>query len=192
MSKEHTSKFKITYSDIIFFLLAVFIVVMATCFYKPIIVSGESMEYTLDDKDILIAERRAYDNTPPQRGDIIVLNDKTDNEERYIIKRVIGIPGDTVKTQGDTVYINGNKLEEEYLSVEISDIGETNTYKVKDGEVFVLGDNRPVSYDSRYFGTVSTDEIIGKTKYRVYPFNKMGNVCDESSLGDTFNSLEKK
>jgi len=93
-----------------------------------------------------------------------------------LVKRVIGIPGDEVNIKDGYVYINGEKLKEPYVKGETFS-GEINfPIKVPDNKLFVLGDNRPVSKDSRAFGLINSDQVEGKAIFRVFPFNKIGAI----------------
>lgn len=138
-------------------------------FFAPVRVNGASMDNTLKDKDILllnIIDYKLHDNI--KRYDIVVI----DNEDEFLIKRVIGLPGDIVRCVDNQLYINDKKIKEDYIK------GETSNFevKVRDGEYFVLGDNREVSLDSRYFGTFKREQIKGKTTHVLYPFNKFGKI----------------
>ena len=83
------------------------------------------------------------------------------------------MPGDTVSIRDNTIYVNGEEVEEDYAYGETSDYEEIT---LDDDEYFILGDNRPISKDSRYFGPVKEDEIIGKVIFRLWPFNKFGTI----------------
>ena len=125
------------------------------------------MDQTLEDGQILLLYKLAN----VDYGDIVVLDEEKEGE--IIIKRIIGMPGDTVSIRDNTVYVNGEEVEEDYAYGETSDYEEiTLDYD----EYFILGDNRPISKDSRYFGPVKEDEIIGKVIFRLWPFNKFGTI----------------
>ena len=95
-----------------------------------------------------------------------------DNEDEFLIKRVIGLPGDIVRSIDGELFINDKKIEEDYAKGETSDF----EVKVRKGEYFVLGDNREVSLDSRYFGSFERKQIKGKTTHILFPFNKFGKI----------------
>lgn len=154
---------------------------------KFVTVDGTSMLSTLYDDDRLITCNLFY---TPETDDIIVINYKERNE--LIVKRVIGVEGDTVKIKFDTweIWVNGEYLEQPYLlknpeygkeAMEhghLIDFDDDNsvTITVEKGKVFVLGDNRNHSSDSRVFGQLDIDEILGKVIYRVFPFESVGKV----------------
>ena len=159
------------------FALAIVFAFVITQFIKPTLVRGDSMYSTLEEGDYLIINRMAYKFKEPQRGDIIVFKSdlqQDDGTTKDLVKRVIGIPGDTVKIENGKVYVNGEELVEPYLDEDITS-GEVDTVVPKDS-VFVLGDNREISLDSRYadVGFIKESDILGKVFIRLYPFNKIG------------------
>lgn len=140
-------------------------------------VQGESMEPTLCDGDNLIVDKITYRFKEPQRFDIIVFPFKY-KENTYYIKRIIGLPGETVQITADgTIYINGEELQEGYGKEVIRDPG--NAYSpitLGEDEYFVLGDNRNNSSDSRSIsvGLIKKDVIVGRAWLRVWPFSEWG------------------
>ena len=137
--------------------------------FAPVRVNGASMDNTLKDKDILLLNIIDYKlNDNIKRYDIVVI----DNEDEFLIKRIIGLPGDIVRCIDNELFINDKKIEENYS------IGKTSDFevKVREGEYFVLGDNREVSLDSRYFGSFKKEQIKGKTTHILFPFNKFGKI----------------
>lgn len=146
---------------------------------KPTIVSGESMYPTLNDRDYLILNRMAYKFGDIDRGDIIVFKTdlKQDNgKEKDLIKRVIAIPGDHLVIKDSKVYINGEVQNEPYIHNEYTS-GDIDIV-IPDNDVFVMGDNRENSRDSRSsdIGLVNESDIIGEVMIRLFPFNKIGTV----------------
>ena len=142
-------------------------------FFAPVKVNGASMNNTLKDKDILLLNIIDYKlNNNIKRYDIVVI----DIEDEYLIKRVIGLPGDIVRCVDSEIYVNDKKIKDDFS------IGKTSDFevKVRDGEYFVLGDNREISLDSRYFGTFKREQIKGKTTHILYPFNKFGKITNDS------------
>ena len=146
----------------------------------PTMVSGESMYPTLNDNDFLIIYKLAYKKDIPSRGDIIVfesdLIDPITNKYKDLVKRVIALPGESVKIKDNKVYINDKLLSEDYcLGIETH--GDIDIV-VPDRQIFVLGDNRCNSSDSRdiIIGTIALDDIIGKAMFRMFPFNKIGSL----------------
>lgn len=143
-----------------------------------IIVSAEvptgSMENTIMIGDRIIASRLSYHFHEPQRGDIIVFNFPDDESQKYL-KRIIGLPGETVKIKDGKVYINDSKtpLKEDYLRE--TPVGDYGPYTVPKDSYFLMGDNRNDSFDSRFWEhTFATrNEIIGKAEFRYYPRPKL-------------------
>jgi signal peptidase I len=135
------------------------------------IVDGTSMDPNLKDKDRLLVSKVSYVFSEPKRGDIVIFPSPY-GDGREFIKRVIGLPGDTVQIVSGQVRINGTALDEPYLVNK-----DTRSYPsttIPDGEYFVLGDNRPVSLDSRQGWTVKRDDIKGKAWLVFWPFKSFG------------------
>ncbi|MBO6138197.1 MAG: signal peptidase I [Lachnospiraceae bacterium] len=130
-------------------------------------VPTQSMETTIMAKDRLIGSRLSYKNTDPARGDIIIFK-YPDNEEILFIKRVIGLPGEIVDIHDGNVYINGEILNEPYLTVKTE--GKFGPYEVPEGHFFMLGDNRNNSADSRYWENpyLSREGIVGKALFKYW------------------------
>jgi len=151
----------------------------------PYVVSGASMDPTFENWHYLIIDRVTYDLGEPQRGDVIVF-DLQQEGGRALIKRVIGLPGETVILKGQSVtivnekHLEGFTIDEPYLAAE--NLGGVNDLRVtlKDSEYFVLGDNRAVSADSRIWGTLPRDQIVGRAFIRLYPLNKISILPGEA------------
>ena len=159
------------------FALAIVFAFIITQFIKPTLVRGDSMYSTLEEGDYLIINRMSYKFKEPERGDIIVFKSdlqQDDGSKKDLVKRVIGVSGDTVKIEDYKVYVNGEELIEPYINNEVTE-GNIDTV-VPENSVFVLGDNREVSLDSRYdsVGFINNSDILGKVFFRLYPFNKIG------------------
>ena len=156
----------------------VLVVVLAiTFFIKPIIVKKTSMEPTLTENNYLFISKQAYRFGEPERGDIIVFPHYTGGEKELYIKRVIGLPGETIETKDGEVYVDGEAIKEDYIK-DVYTAGQEDSIEVPKGQLYVLGDNREVSIDSRYaeVGTVDIDEVTGKAILRVYPFGEFGTL----------------
>ena len=148
---------------------------LALALDKFIIVNAKipsaSMEPTIMTGDRLIGNRLAYINDLPQRGDIVIFK-YPDNEKEYFIKRVIGLPGETVTVKNGLVYIdNSDTPLDESDYVVTTPLGDFGPYKVPEGAYFMMGDNRNNSMDSRYWNHpyVYKDKILGKAWVRYYP-----------------------
>ena len=158
-------------------LIAIAIALVIMQFIKPTIVKETSMQPTLYENDYLLLNRQAYNFGEPERGDIIVFHTDLTTEsgdEKMLVKRVIGLPGETVTVEGGLVYINGEILEEDYIKDGYTD-GYIDNYLIPEGELFVMGDNRLVSIDSRTeaVGSITIDSVLGKAFVRLYPFNEI-------------------
>ena len=144
-----------------------FIIVNAT-------VPSSSMEKTIMTNDRVIGLRLAYKNNDPERGDIIIFK-FPDDEKILYIKRVIGLPGDMVEIHDGAVYLNGQVLDEPYITMETE--GNFGPYTVPEGHYFMLGDNRNNSADSRYWKNtyLEREKIVGKAVMRYWPAIKKLN-----------------
>ena len=139
-------------------------------------VSGESMENTLDDGDQLIVDKLTYRFHDPERFDIIVFPFRY-KDNTYYIKRIIGLPGETVQIADGEIYINGEVLEESYGREVMQDAGlAAEPITLGDDEYFVLGDNRNYSSDSRdpRVALIHRKEIIGRAWLRIWPLDSFG------------------
>ena len=192
-------------------LIAILIFVCVRALVLNFRVDGSSMLPSLVNGEMLLVNRNAYDSwdmytlidwlpgvehasakefTPfsgPHRGDVIVFNPPVSSDKPYI-KRVIGLPGDTVEIKDGTVYVNGTRLDETYLHGDTTDCQPRacDPVVVPEGHVFVLGDNRAHSSDSRYFGTVEISSIVGKAWITYWPIGHIGKVptSDYDELND--------
>ena len=145
--------------------------IIYTFIAQPFIVQGDSMEPNFSDGDYILIDEITYRFREPQRGEVIVFMNPR-NESEFYIKRVIGLPGEEVIVSGDVVKINGEPLSEEYLPVNYTVTGE-RVFDLSDDEYFVMGDNRPQSFDSRSWGALKRNEIIGTVRLRFWPFGKI-------------------
>ncbi len=141
-------------------------------------IPSSSMEPTLEINDRLIIEKMSYRFREPVRGDVVVFNPtealKAQDFHDAFIKRIIGLPGETVQVREGKVYVDGEQITEKYISEDPNyDYGPV---VVPQGEYLVLGDNRNNSYDSHYWGFVPKDKIIGKAFVRFWPFNRLGSL----------------
>lgn len=152
-------------------------IVLRTYVFARADVDGSSMESTLHDKDVIFVEKLSLISENIKRGQIIIFDSKNSKNEIYV-KRVIGIEGDEIEIKEGKVYLNGSILKEDYLSENTvtkpgTFMTKNKKYKVEKGYIFVLGDNREHSTDSRELGPISLGDVKGHTIFRLYPFDKM-------------------
>lgn len=150
-----------------YIIVIVAVILIRTFIATPIRVSGSSMETTLYNGNIMILNKLGKID----RNDIVVIDKKVIGSA--IIKRVIGMPGDTIYCKEGQIYLNDEKYEDRYA---FGITGDFEWVTLKDDEYFVLGDNRIVSQDSRDFGPVSEEHIKGTTNFMIYPFSKFGKL----------------
>ncbi len=153
-----------------------------TFFFSNYVVEGESMMPTLQDGNKLVVNKVGYQVSDLERFDVIVFHA---NAKEDFVKRIIGLPGDKIEYRDDQLYINGHKRKEPFLSAykkESPGIKITGDFslkeitgedKVPEGKLFVLGDNRLGSWDSRHFGFISINQVVGKVDLRYWPLNEM-------------------
>ncbi|MEI4614978.1 signal peptidase I [Bacillus cereus] len=179
--KENTKKELFSWAKTIGFTL-VLIAIIRGVLFTPSLVQGESMMPTLKNNERVLVNKIGYSISGLDRFDIIVFHGK---EGYDLVKRVIGLPGDTVEYKNDVLYVNGKAMEEPYLKqFKEKAVGRvltpdftleqiTGKTKVPEGQVFVLGDNREVSKDGRMFGFISEDAIVGKGQAVFWPLEQV-------------------
>lgn len=138
-------------------------------------VDGPSMMSTLKDKDVIFVEKLSLYSKSIKRGEIVTFDSGNPTHDTYV-KRVIGVAGDELEIKNDKVYRNGEVLKEPYLDSGMKTLGGNflgvnKKYKVPEGYIFVMGDNRTVSLDSRILGPISLKALNGHVVLRAYPFN---------------------
>lgn len=166
MEKEKKKK-SVILEYLPYIIIIIAIILVRKFIVTPVRVSGNSMYPTLTDGQIMILNKVSQIN----RYDIVVVNKTVAGEE--IIKRVIGIPGDSVEVVGGKLFINDEEIIDKYGNGETGDFYKT--YLASD-EYYVMGDNRSISLDSRVFGKIKKDDIEGVTNFILFPFNQFGVV----------------
>lgn len=180
------SKFSQFLENVLYIIGAIGLAILIQAYIvRPFIVSGSSMDPIIQDKEYLLIDEISYRFREPRRGEVVVFKAPPEPTKFYI-KRIIGLPGETVKINGSTITIinaenpKGFTLDEPYIVYQDSD---TLMVKVPAGEYFVMGDNRSGSYDSRGWGTLPVKEIRGRALLRLLPVTKIdylpGNVIYE-------------
>ena len=170
MEEEKKENLWIEIKGILSYVIIIVVVLLIKEFViTPIRVNGDSMVKTLHDKDIMILDKISYRFNDIKRFDIVVIK----LEDEYIVKRVIGLPGETVEYRNNKLYINGKQVKEDFKHE------DTNYFileeEIPEGFYFVMGDNRPISLDSRMIGLIKENRILGKTSLVIFPLNRIGN-----------------
>lgn len=165
--KKETKKELISYAIII-----IVIILIRTFIVTPVRVNGTSMDTTLKNGEIMILNKLKYKFKDIKRFDIVVVDYKGEK----LIKRIIGLPGETLKYENSILYINDEEVEEYFKNQETLDfdIKDLNYDVIPDNCYMVLGDNRRDSLDSRYLGCIDKKDIIGSANLVLYPFNSFG------------------
>ncbi|MGG4146130.1 signal peptidase I [Paenibacillus algorifonticola] len=167
----------------------VLVVIIRSFLFAPFMVEGESMHPNFETGERLIVNKILYKFREPDRGEVVVFH--VPEQGRDFIKRVIGLPGDTIKVQGDDVFINDVKLEEPYIAEAIkqaqangqlynneSDFPNERITEatVPEDTIFAMGDNRSNSQDSRALGYISNKELVGRAEVIFWPLNKLSFI----------------
>jgi signal peptidase I len=173
-------------------------VLIKTFLIQPFWIPSESMAETIQVNDRVMVNKLAYQWGEPQRGDVVVFRDpaEPDVEESIpeavirsvleaigirtrgrddLIKRVIGLPGETLTIENNRVLVDGDPISEPYLTDTVT-MADEGPFTVGDDEVFVMGDNRQFSFDSRRFGTIAYDDLIGKAFITIWPLSNFGSL----------------
>lgn len=161
-------------------IIIVIVVLIRTFIITPVVVSGDSMKPNLYSGELLLIRKVGYNAHTIKRFDIVVIKaTDADGKEEEIIKRVIGLPGEHISYKNNKLYVNDNLVEESYSKRDTTDFNleEICTCSnIPKGKYLVLGDNRPISKDSRTIGLIDEEDIVGKAVVRIWPINKIGNI----------------
>jgi signal peptidase I len=154
-------------------LLALYHSLIGTIF----VVSGESMDHSLQSGQYLYINKISYLLKEPQRGDIVVLRFPGDPDNKKLVKRLIGLPGEKVEIDNNRVFIDDKELIESYLSDSLTDDPDLKKqFQLEADDYLLLGDNRIYSYDSRIWGPAHKKNFIGKASFILYPFEDFGVI----------------
>ena len=148
--------------------------------YQPIKIKGNSMTPLLSNDEAIIINRRVYDFEPVRRGDVVVFRYPLDATKSYI-KRIVGLPGETVQIRQGLVYINGSWIPEPYVPSQYEDLSDFGPIQVPSDSYFVLGDHRNSSNDSRVFGTVPRRLIYGRAVFAYWPKDHVGSLSTRAT-----------
>lgn len=158
-----------------YIIIIIAVVLIRTFIMTPVIVSGNSMEPNLNNGELLLVRKIGYNSSTIKRFDIVVVKDKEDE----IIKRVIGLPGEHISYKNNKLYINDVLVEEPYLYRKTVDFNLEeicSCASIPEGKYLVLGDNRPISKDSRILGLIDEKDIVGKAIFRIWPLTAIGSI----------------
>lgn len=161
---------KILYELKDYIIILVAVILIRSFLVTPALVQGTSMDDTLKGNDLVIINKIVYRVGDINRFDIVVVSNEINSDR--IIKRVIGMPNEKIEFKDNKLYINDNYVECNFNYKDTDDFVVTTG----DNEYFVMGDNRPVSKDSRALGAFTKDEIVGRVRIRLFPFNKFGKI----------------
>ncbi|MBI4090598.1 MAG: signal peptidase I [Candidatus Komeilibacteria bacterium] len=139
---------------------------------QPFYVEGASMEPSFHSKEYLIIDEISYRFSDPERGEVVVLRYPRDRRQ-FFIKRIVGLPGERIRLENGIVSVNGRPLEESYVSELYMNNASMDEITLGADEYFVMGDNRTNSLDSRSFGPISRNAIVGRAWIRGWPFNRI-------------------
>jgi len=156
-------------------IIVVVVILVRTFIITPVIVSGNSMKPNFNDGELLLVRKIKYNEKTIKRFDVVVI--KKDKEE--IIKRVIGLPGEHISYKNNKLYVNDKLVQENYTHLNTKDFNLEeicSCNSIPEGKYLVLGDNRPISKDSRMIGLIDEKDILGKAVYRIWPISKFGNI----------------
>lgn len=168
--------------DIISYALIIIAVVLIRLFiFDPVRVDGPSMDNTLKDGQVLILNKIGYKKSEIKRYDIVVADvciDGTNSckKKERVVKRVIGLPNETIYAKDGKIYVNDEKVDDSFAKGITEDFELTGFTKLRANDYFLVGDNREVSLDSRVFGPVSREDIKGKASIRIWPLNKIKSL----------------
>lgn len=179
-SKSRAHKIKVALGELmiyaVIFILCLFLVPKFICCKYT--VEGKSMESNLKQGQQLIGEKISYLVTDPKRFDVVVVQPYEEQKDNYYVKRVIGLPGETIEIQGDELKINGKVIEDSHKKEPMYENQSFGPYKLGKDEYFVLGDNRNCSIDSRQedIGPIAKDRFIAKIFIRVWPLERLSLI----------------
>lgn len=156
-------------------IIIVVVVLIRSFIITPVIVSGNSMKPNLNNGELLLVRKIGYNEKSIERFDVVVI--KEDDDE--IIKRIIGMPGEHISYKNNKLYVNDELVSEDYTHLTTDDFNLEEICScstIPEDKYLVLGDNRPISKDSRMIGLIDINDIVGKAVFRLWPISKIGKV----------------
>lgn len=166
--RQSTLRFLELFEILLVAAIAVFVVAFIA---QPFRVQGASMMPNFISGDYVLVDKISYHFRPLERGEVVVFKNP-ENESEYFIKRVIGLPGEELVISGGEVYVDGKLLKEDYLPSDRAASGEAD-FRLGANEYFMMGDNRLQSRDSRSWGALKRDEVVGLVRVRFWPPNEL-------------------
>ena len=158
-----------------YIIIIIIVILIRTFIITPILVSGDSMKPNLHNNEVLLVKKIGYNSSTIERFDIIIIKE----EKEEIIKRVIGMPGEHISYKNNKLYVDDKLVNENFKFYDTKDFNLEeicNCTTIPEGKYLVLGDNRPISKDSRIIGLIDEKDIVGKTVYRIWPISKFGSI----------------
>jgi signal peptidase I len=150
-------------------ILVLIVLSLVNAFFVGVfVVNGESMDPSFKDRELVFWRKGIYKTTNPSRGDVVVVQYPGDPKHKVYVKRIVGLPNDKLEIKNGRVYINGKIYREEYLNQSLL-TEPSGSWLMKSNEYFVMGDNRPNSNDSRYFGPIEKRFVLGKALGVIFP-----------------------
>jgi len=156
-------------------------IVVMIFLYQPVKVEGTSMNPLLSDQERIFINKFVYRFEPIERGDVVVFWYPLDRSKSFI-KRVVGLPGETIEIRAGHLYVNGAELADQFVPVGYLDGSNYAPRRIPDGEYFVMGDHRDSSNDSRVFGPVPRQFIYGKAVFAYWPVDHFGSLASSSTV----------
>jgi signal peptidase I len=156
-------------------------IVIMIFLYQPVKVEGTSMNPLLSDQERIFINKFVYRFEPIERGDVVVFWYPLDRSKSFI-KRVVGLPGETIEIRSGDVYVNGRELPDQYVPANYLDGSNYGPRRIPQGNYFVMGDHRDSSNDSRVFGPVAQRYIYGKAVFAYWPVDHFGSLTSSSTV----------
>jgi signal peptidase I len=177
--KQERKKRRAGFVELVLTIVVAFVLVFG--FVRPFVaeayrIPSESMVPTLEVGDRILANKFIYRFTEPEKGDIIVFDSVDEEDDQTLIKRVVGIAGDEIRVEDGVLFVNGEAQDEPYLNEELPFRGFYGPTEVPEGHIFVMGDNRGNSADSRVFGPLPLENVKGEAFARFWPVSKIGSL----------------